>query len=228
MSSTGRAPNICERSRVWAPAFDQINRITPSRTRRVVSTSLMSILPSFASFRASMARWAPPSLEKRMKPCNRELHCQHNSVKNTPSFARIFSWQTQSHTWNFRLIDRLWLAQIWQLLRLSKLNVDSDQKVYYLWLFSGITLRQFWGHLIICDSRRWSYYAWAQYSIIFGQCIADHVSCCRPIKSKRKVWGDVLSTTCVSLCSFLMTLFWTRLSTTTSLGGKKPLHRRIL
>ena len=25
-----------------------------------------------------MARWAPPSLEKRMKPCNRELHCQHN------------------------------------------------------------------------------------------------------------------------------------------------------
>ena len=188
----------------------------------------MSILPSFASFRASMARWAPPSLEKRMKPCNRELHSQHNSVKNTPSFARIFSWQTQSHTWNFRLIGRLWLAQIWQLLRLSKLNVDSDQKVYYLWLFSGITLRQFWGHLIICDSRRWSYYAWAQYSIIFGQCIADHVSCCRPIKSKRKVWGDVLSTTCVSLCYFLITLFWTRLSTTTSLGGKKPLHRRIL
>ena len=40
----------------------------PSRTRRVDSTSLMSTLPSLASFTASTARWAPPSLEKRMKP----------------------------------------------------------------------------------------------------------------------------------------------------------------
>ena len=157
VGSTGKAPNICERSKVWAPAFDHTNKLVPSRTRRVVSTSLMSILPSFASFRASMARWAPPSLEKRMKPCNRELHSQHNSVKNTPSFARIFSWQTQNHKRNFslgRLIGRLWLAQIWQLPRLRKLNVDSDQKVYYSWLFSGVTLRQFgaiWSFVTVGD-----------------------------------------------------------------------------
>lgn len=40
----------------------------PSRTRKVDSTSLMSTLPSLASFRASTARWAPPSLAKRMRP----------------------------------------------------------------------------------------------------------------------------------------------------------------
>ena len=167
----------------------------------------MSILPSFASFRASMARWAPPSLEKRMKPCNRELHCQHNSVKNTPSFARIFSWQTQNHKRNFslgRLIGRLWLAQIWQFPRLSKLNVDSDQKVYYSWLFSGITLRQFWGHLIICDSRRWSYYARAQYSIIVGQYIADHAD--RTVGQKKVIekYGVMFCIQRVNLCVLLL------------------------
>ena len=75
---------ISERTNITAICHQQVNlshkrrgsfqgreakfEYVPSRTRRVDSTSLTSTLPSLASFKASTARWAPPSAEKRMKP----------------------------------------------------------------------------------------------------------------------------------------------------------------
>ena len=64
----------------------------PSSTRRVASASLMTIFSSPFAFRASMTRWAPPSLEKRTWPYSiniKSTHVIYNTSSNDKLGARL-------------------------------------------------------------------------------------------------------------------------------------------